>query len=173
MSGTILSFKQSHMSPTARRFAKALVSKFPQFRRQLCVLPNGDVEAYITAPRTSKAGALVCLSHGSDVCVRFAPPRAVYVIDSTKELVSIVEQLLSNELVFVVLSKQRTLSGTTLIRRSDRPFKVSARVPVLFHGLESSIGTFGHLESRKLPGRPKKRKVPGAFDCLSRAGTLK
>lgn len=109
------------MSPTARRFAKALVSKFPQFRRQLCVLPNGDFEAHVAAPRTSKAGALVCLSRGSDVWVRFAPARAVYAFDSTKELVTIVEQLLSNEIVFVLLAKQRKWSGTTLSRRSDRP----------------------------------------------------
>lgn len=109
------------MSPTARRFSKALVGKFPQFRRHLCVLPNGDFEAYITAPRTSKAGALVCLSHGSDVCVRFALPRAVYAVDSAKELVTIVEQLLRNELVFVLLSTQRKWSGTTLSKRSDRP----------------------------------------------------
>lgn len=109
------------MSPTARRFVKALVGKFPQFRRTLCVLPNGDFEAYIRAPRTSKAGALVCLSHGSDVWVRFAPPRAVYAIDSTKELVTIVEQLMTNEIVFVLLSKQRKWSGTTLSRGSARP----------------------------------------------------
>ena len=121
MSGIIFSSKQPHMSPTARRFSKALVGKFPQFRRHLCVLPNGDFEAYITAPRTSKAGALVCLSHGSDVCVRFALPRAVYAVDSAKELVTIVEQLLRNELVFVVLSTQRKWSGTTLSKRSDRP----------------------------------------------------
>jgi len=119
------------MSPTARRFVKALVDKFPQFQRHLCVLPNGDFEAYITAPRTSKAGALVCLSHGSDVCVRFALPRAVYAVDSAKELVTIVEQLLRNELVFVVLSTQRKWSGTTLSKRSDRPVQgagVSARL---------------------------------------------
>ena len=121
MPETIVAFKQPHMSSTARRFATALVGKFPQFRRNLCVLPNGDFEAYITAPRTSKAGALVCLSHGSDVCVRFALPRAVYAVDSIKELVAIVEQLLRNELVFVLLSKQRKWAGTTLSRRSDRP----------------------------------------------------
>ena len=109
-----MSSRQSNMSSTARRFVKALVDKFPQFQRHLCVLPNGDFEAYIVAPRTSKAGALVCLSHGSDVCVRFALPRAVYAVDSAKELVTIVEQLLRNELVFVVLSKQRKWSGTTL-----------------------------------------------------------
>jgi len=116
-----VSSRQSNMSSTARRFVKALVDKFPQFQRHLCVLPNGDFEAYITAPRTSKAGALVCLSHGSDVCVRYAPPRAVYAVDSAKELVTIVEQLLRNELVFVVLSTQRKWSGTTLSKRSDRP----------------------------------------------------
>lgn len=121
MSGAIFFSSQSNMSPVARRFVKALVGKFPQFQRHLCVLPNGDFEAYITAPRTSKAGALVCLSHGSDVCVRFALPRAVYAVDSTKELVTIVEQLLRNELVFVLLSTQRKWSGTTLSKRSDRP----------------------------------------------------
>lgn len=121
MSATILSSKQSSMSPTARRFVKALVTKFPQFGRHLCVLPNGEFEAFSRAPRASKAGALVCLSHGSDIWVRFAPPRAFYAIDSTKELVTIVKRLMSDEIVFVLLSKQRKWSGTTLLSRSGRP----------------------------------------------------
>lgn len=57
------------MSLTARRFVKSLVRKFPQFRRSRCVLPHGDVKVYIMAPHTSKAGALVCLSHGPDAWV--------------------------------------------------------------------------------------------------------
>lgn len=109
------------LSPTARRFSKALLDRFPQFRRTLRVLPGGDFEAAIAAPRSSKAGALVCASRGSDVWVRFAPPRAFYSIDTPSELVTIVEALLNDDVLFVLLSKQRKWSGTTLVARTGRP----------------------------------------------------
>jgi hypothetical protein len=63
------------MTPTSRRFAKALVSKFPRFANRLRILPSGDFEAAILAPRNSKAGTIVCQSHGADVWVRFGPAK--------------------------------------------------------------------------------------------------
>jgi hypothetical protein len=114
-----------NMTPTSRRFAKALVRKFPRFAKQLRVLPSGDFEAAIVAPRNSKAGALVCQSHSEDVWIRIGVPRAVYLVASPRELISIIEAVLSDEAQFVLLSKKRTWSGTTLVRRGSRPAQQS------------------------------------------------
>ncbi len=109
------------MTPTSRRFATALVKKLPRFGKQLRVLPSGDFEAAIMAPRNSKAGALVCQSQGAEVWIRLGMPRAFYWVASPRELISIIEALLSDELQFVLLSKKRTWSGTTLVRRGWLP----------------------------------------------------
>jgi hypothetical protein len=46
------------MTPTARRYTKALVGRFPRFGRGLRVLPNGDFEAFVRAPqRLQRRGA--------------------------------------------------------------------------------------------------------------------
>ena len=78
---------QRNMTPTARRFSRTLIAKFPRFKSRLRILPSGDFEAHITAPRGSKAGAVVVQSDGMNVWVRFALPRAFYHIESTRELV--------------------------------------------------------------------------------------
>jgi hypothetical protein len=109
------------MTPTARRFTKALLARFPRFEHGLRVLPTGDFEAFVRAPRTSNAGVLVCMSRGTDVWVRLNPPNTFSSIDTPRELLTIVEGLLADDLLFVVLFTTRKWSGTTLVRRGERP----------------------------------------------------
>jgi hypothetical protein len=109
------------MTPTARRFTTALVDRLPRFGRTLRTLPGGDFEAFVPAPRGSNAGSLVCRSRGADVWVRFGPPRTFYSVDTPRELLTIVEGLLADELLFVLLFTNRKWSGTTLVRRGHRP----------------------------------------------------
>jgi hypothetical protein len=99
--------KRPPLTPTARRFSKALLRNYPRFVSRFRVLRNGDFDASIPAPPISRAGALVCQTRGSDVWIRFAPPRAFYSIDSPRGLVSIVGALLNDEVSFVLLSKRR------------------------------------------------------------------
>jgi hypothetical protein len=89
------------------------------------ILPGGDFEAAIRAPRNSKAGVLVCQSRGSNIYLRLGPPRTFYSVatamTSAQELLSIVGALLSDEIQFVLLSKDQKWSGTTLVRRGSQP----------------------------------------------------
>lgn len=142
------------LNPTARRFARALVRSFPKFARSLRALPGGHFEAHVLAPERSRAGALVCLSSGTgDVWVRFAPRNAFYpVSDDARELVRIVRGLLTDELQFVLLSRRRRWSGTTLVRRGTRPVVPpgeSARV----------LSWSGRLDSRVRATRPLEAKA--------------
>lgn len=137
------------MTPTSRRFATALVKHFPRFGKQLRVLPSGDFEAAIMAPRNSKAGALVCQNQSADVWIRLGMPRAFYGVASPRELISIIEVLLSDEAQFVLLSKKRKWSGTTLVRRGWLPAQETGRV------LESWSGKFDRrVRAHGVPGRP-------------------
>ena len=109
------------MTPTARRFSQALVGRFPRFSRGLRVLPDGDFEAFVRAPRASNAGALICMSRGTNVWVRLNPPNTFYSIDTPRELLTVVEGLLTDNVLFVVLFTKRKWSGTTLVTRGERP----------------------------------------------------
>jgi hypothetical protein len=109
------------MTARTRRFAKALVAAFPKFGRTLQEAPNGDFEAWIRAPRGSKARVLVCQTQGRDVWLRLGPPRTFYSIDSTRELVEIVGAILRDDVHVAVLSNQRRWSATTLVSRGARP----------------------------------------------------
>ena len=110
------------MNRTAKTFSSALIEAFPRFAKNLKELSDGNFETFVPAPDGSKAGALVCFSTGDgDVWVRFSPPRAVYGVDTKQELLQVVGSLLKEEILFVVLSRARRWSGTTLVRRDGQP----------------------------------------------------
>ena len=95
------------MTPTSRRFAKAFVGRFPRFAERIVVLPGGDFDAVLLAPRNSKARVLVCQCRSDDVWIRLGLPHSFYSVDSTRELVGIVGGLLKDEVQFVLLSNAR------------------------------------------------------------------
>jgi transposase len=64
---------------------------------------------------------LVCQARGDDVWVRLGPSRACYSVDSPRELVNVIAALMRDDAHFVLLSKQRKWSGTTLVPRGARP----------------------------------------------------
>jgi hypothetical protein len=63
----------------------------------------------------------VCQARGDDVWVRLGPPHAFYSVDSTREMIKVIDALLGDDVHFVVLSRQRQWSGTTLVPRGARP----------------------------------------------------
>lgn len=146
--------KLARLNPTARRFARALVRAFPKFGRTLRVLADGHFEAHVPAPKGSSAGALVCLTAGDgDIWVRFALPRAFYGVDDEKELVRVVGALLRDEARFVLLSKDRSWSGTTLVGRDKQPSTEpgeSARI----------VSWSGKFDARVRPSRARPGRTP-------------
>lgn len=141
------------MTPTSRRFSKALIANFPRFARRLRIRENGDFEAEIPAPPRSAAQALVCMSNGTYVWVRVGPRRAFYSLDNTKELVSIVRALLRDDAHFVLFAKAGKWSGTTLVRRGFLPAQgvgESARI----------VSWSGRFDRRLRAGRKRKPLRP-------------
>jgi len=112
----------SKLDPKARRFASALVRAYPRFSRNLRSRDEGGFETYVAAPRGSSARALVCMSTPEgDVWVRFGLRNAFYCVDREEEMVEVAGNLLDGTVNFVVLSKARKWSGTTLVKRNNRP----------------------------------------------------
>jgi uncharacterized protein YbbC (DUF1343 family) len=116
-------------------------------------LPGGDFEAVIAAPRRSRASVLLCMSQGDDIWIRFGSKQAFYSVDTPRELVSIVRALLSDEVHFAVLSRDRKWSGTTLVRRGSLPAQgvgESARIISWSGKFDRRIPALG----RSRPARP-------------------
>jgi hypothetical protein len=90
------------LNATGRRVATALLAARPEFSSGIRVLDDGHLEASLSAPNASQAGALVVsTAHAGDIWVRFAPPRMWYPVDDEHELLTIIEQLVADAVVFV------------------------------------------------------------------------
>lgn len=112
----------NEMNMRARRFAKALVRSFPDFAEALRLLPGGHFVTQIPAPQSSKAGGLACCSVGDgDVWIQLAIPNAFYSVDDVLEMRRVVRALLTDNVVFVLISKNGKWHGTTLIEVGARP----------------------------------------------------
>jgi hypothetical protein len=93
------------LNPLAARVYAALTHVHPEFAANATKLANGDVELFVAAGTGSKAGALmVSTARGEDIWIRFAPPQMFYAIDDTDELLTIVDALLNERVMFVRLA---------------------------------------------------------------------
>jgi len=107
-----------NLNPLARQVANKLVRAHPKFRSGLIVRTHGELEASIPAPSKSQAGHLIVLTNAGDIWVGLAVPHAAYSIDSTEELVEIIGGLLSDNMLFVVVSSRNRWLETTLVQRN-------------------------------------------------------
>jgi hypothetical protein len=104
----------------AAKVARTLSARFPKFEIRHRS-ESGDLEAYIPAPRKSRAGYLVVLSDKGNIWVRISAPYAFYGIDDMPELVRIVNDILSDNAFFVIVTFRRKWSETTLVRPNAPP----------------------------------------------------
>jgi len=81
--------------------------------------PDGEFEVSVRPPRGSEAGRLVIFTSRGDLWVRFAPPNMCYAVESRRELVSIVRQLVSERALFVVTYRRRKWTETTIVPRTS------------------------------------------------------
>jgi len=118
----------------AERVTEALTRARPEFAATKYVLDQGDVELHITAPATSKAGALVVsTARGEDIWIRFAPPQMFYGVDDEEELVRVVSALLQDRAFFVrIVDDKGEWAGTTLVSQNhDIDLEAGQRASVL------------------------------------------
>jgi hypothetical protein len=114
--------RRDQLNQTARRFASALLRDFPQFAADLSILPDGHFSASIQAPPRSKARAIRCFSMGEgDVWIQLAVRNAFYSVDSVPEMRRVLRGVLADALGFVLISRSRKWTGTTLAKLDAPP----------------------------------------------------
>ncbi len=107
------------LSPVARRAWKRLESDFPLWKAHLDTR-DGELEFAVPAPTGSTADHLVAFSHQNNLWVRFSPPHMCYLADDEDELVSLIQQLTTDQILFKVAMKGDEWVETTLARPQEK-----------------------------------------------------
>jgi hypothetical protein len=111
--------QSDQLSPVARQAWKRLESDFPLWKAHLDTRA-GELEFAVPAPTGSRAGHLVAFSHENDLWVRFSPPHMCYLADDENELVSLIRQLTTDQILFKVTMKGDEWVETTLVRLQEK-----------------------------------------------------
>jgi hypothetical protein len=86
------------------------------------VKQDGHLQANLVAPKGSQARVLVCLSSGvSDVWVGLGIPQAFYPVETTSELLRVVNLLLTDGAAFALTHRGPSWTGTTLVAAGELP----------------------------------------------------
>jgi len=116
--------KIERLSPMAKRAWKRLESGFPSWMAHLDTR-DGELEFAVPAPLGSSAGHLVAFSNDDQLWVRFSPPNLCYPVDDEKEMVSLIEELTADKVVFKVVMKGDEWVETTLAKPHEKPESIS------------------------------------------------
>src|SRR5262249_45359900 len=110
------------LNELASKTWEALSGKYPGWGNHLDSRGADDLEVAVPAPSGSKAGHLIVFTNnGEDLWVRFSPPSMCYAVDNEKELLWIIDQLLSGEASFVTTWRGNQWTGTTLVKAGQQP----------------------------------------------------
>jgi hypothetical protein len=109
------------LNPRAARAWSRLVDKYPEWSTHFGTCGRDDLEVAIPAPSGSNAGHLIVFTNGVDLWLRYSHPRMCYLVDDEDEMLSIVEWLLRDEVLFVVIMSGDEWAETTLIRPGQEP----------------------------------------------------
>jgi hypothetical protein len=123
--------QRAHLSTTAQGAAERLQLEFGSVGT--LDTRKGELEFSIPAPTGSRAGHLVAFSNGDDLWVRFAPPYLCYAVDDKDEMLSVLNQLIAEQIAFKVVMSGDEWVETTLVK--------------LPHGLETQPGRSFQLVS--------------------------
>jgi hypothetical protein len=107
------------LSPVARQAWKRIESEFPQWKENFD-MRDGELEFSVPAPTGSVAGHLVAFTHQDNLWVRFSPPRMCYLADDENQLVSLIRQLTTDQILFKVTMKDDEWVETTLATPEEK-----------------------------------------------------
>ena len=107
------------LCPVARQAWKRLESDFPLWKAHLDT-QDGELEFAVPAPNGSTAGHLVAFTHQNNLWVRFSPPHMCYLADDENELVSLIRQLTTDQILFKVTMKGDEWVETTLASPQEK-----------------------------------------------------
>jgi hypothetical protein len=117
------------LNPLGIRVRDSILDAHENWVAYVSVLPTGDLELAVPAPRGSRAGHLVIFTAGGeDTWIRYSPPRACYSVGSDSEMHAVIEALLADEAVFVVVTDGDEWVETSLLRPGEEAVLIDGQV---------------------------------------------
>ena len=116
------------------------------------VLPGGDVEIAVPAPRGSRAGHLVIFTaRGEDTWIRYSPRRACYRLETDREMHAVIEALLADDAFFVVVTDGDKWLATSLLRPGEEAVLGEGQVAnvVSWSGRHDKVVTYTEKNPRR------------------------
>jgi hypothetical protein len=136
---------ERQLNALGSRVRDSLLARHPEWSDYVTVLPSGDLETGVPAPRGSRAGHLVIFTaRGEDTWIRYSPARACYCVGSDREMHAVLEALLRDDAFFVVVTNGDEWIETTLLRPGEEPVLKDGYVAnvVSWSGRHDRIVTF-------------------------------
>jgi hypothetical protein len=133
------------LNPLGRRIRDVLLREHPEWGRYVEILPGGDLELALPAPRGSRAGRLVIsTTRGASTGVRYAPPRMSYPLESEEQMLAVIDALLADNAFFLVISNGDEWIETSLLRPGEEPVLAEGQVAdvVSWSGLNDRVVTY-------------------------------
>ena len=133
------------LNPLGVTVRDSVLSAHADWADYVDVLPSGDLEIAVPAPRGSRAGHLVIFtSRGEDMWIRYSPPRACYCVETDRELHMVMGALLADDAFFDVITNGDDWLETTLLRPGEEAVLAEGQVAnyVSWSGRHDKIVTF-------------------------------
>lgn len=140
------------LNPLGIRVRDSILRQHEDWAEYVSVLPSGDLEIAIPAPRGSRAGHLVIFTvRGEDTWIRYSPPQACYCVETDREMHAVVEALIGDDAFFVVVTDGDTWLETSLLRPGEEPVLAEGQVAnvVSWSGRHDKVVTY----TEKSPAR--------------------
>ena len=141
------------LNPLGVRVRDSLLRQHEDWIEYVRVLPSGDLELAVPAPRGSRAGHLVIFTtEGKDTWIRYSPPRACYCVETDREMHAVIQALLADDAFFVVITNGDQWLETSLLRPGEDPVLGEGHVAnvVSWSGRNDKIMTY--TEKRPVRG---------------------
>jgi hypothetical protein len=141
------------LNPLGIRVRDSILRAHQDWADYVGVLPSGDLEIAVPAPRGSRAGHLVIFTaRGEDTWIRYSPPRACYGVETDREMHAVVGALLADEAFFAVVTDGDEWVETSLLRPGEEAVLREGQVAnvVSWSGLHDKVVTY--TEKRPVKG---------------------
>jgi hypothetical protein len=141
------------LNPLGVRVRDSVLRKHGEWAAYVGVLPSGDLEVAVPAPKGSRAGRLVIsTARGEDTWIRYSPPRACYCVETDREMHAVIDALLADDAFFVVVTNGDEWLETSLLRPGEEPVLSEGQVAdvVSWSGRHDKVVTY--TEKRPVRG---------------------
>jgi hypothetical protein len=140
------------LTALALRVRDSVLRAHEDWADHVSVLPGGNIQIAVPAPRGSRAGHLVIFTaRGEETWIRYSPARACYLPETDRELHAVIDALLADRAFLVVVTDGDDWLETSLLRPGEEVVLGEGQVANVFSwsGHHDKIVTYTEKSPRR------------------------